>query len=214
MKTDDLIAALSSDVEPVRPRAVVSRLALGLGFGAVVSAAVMVLWLGVRADLMQAMMTGPFWMKFAYALSVAVLGFGLIDRLARPDGEGGVFGPLILAPLAVMIAIAAYQLTGLNHAERMRLMMGASWQVCARNIVILSIPIFAGLFWSLRALAPTRLTATGAVAGMLAGAAGTFIYEFHCNESAAPFIAIWYTLGIAAVGLLGAIFGRILLRWQ
>lgn len=214
MKTDDLIAALSSDLEPARPRAVGSRLALGLGLGAVVSAAVMVLWLGVRADLMHAMMTGPFWMKFAYALSVAALGFGLTDRLARPDGEGGMFGPLILVPLGVMIVLSAYQLTGLNHAERMRLMMGASWQVCARNIVILSIPIFAGLFWSLRALAPTRLTVAGAVAGMLAGAAGTFIYEFHCNESAAPFVAIWYTLGIASVGLLGAVCGRVLLRWQ
>lgn len=214
MKTDDLIAALSSDLEPARPRAVGSRLALGLGLGAAVSAAAMVLWLGVRADLMHAMMTGPFWMKFAYALSVAALGFGLIDRLARPDGEGGMFGPLILVPLGVMIVLSAYQLTGLNHAERMHLMMGASWQVCARNIVILSIPVFAGLFWSLRALAPTRLTAAGAVAGMLAGAAGTFIYEFHCNESAAPFVAIWYTLGIASVGLLGAVCGRILLRWQ
>ena len=214
MKTDDLIAALSADLEPAQPRAVGGRLALGLGIGAVVSAAIMVLWLGVRADLMHAMMTGPFWMKFAYALSVAVLGFGLIDRLARPDGEGGVFGPLILAPLGVMIVLAAYQLVGAPDDQRMAMMMGGSSQVCAFNIVVLSIPVFAGLFWSLRALAPTRLTLAGAVAGTLAGAAGTVIYGFHCNESAAPFVAIWYTLGIAAVGLLGAIFGRVLLRWQ
>ncbi len=45
-----------------RRRAVGSRLALGLGVGAVLSVVVMVLWLGVRADLMPAMMTGPFWM--------------------------------------------------------------------------------------------------------------------------------------------------------
>ena len=213
MKTDDLIAALSTGVEPVPSRAVGSRLALGLGLGAVISAAIMVLWLGVRADLMPAMMTGPFWMKFAYALVVAVFGFGLIDRLARPDGEGGVFGPLILAPLGVMIALAAYQLVGEPRDVRMHLMMGVSYQVCARNIVILSLPIFAGLFWGLRALAPTRLTLAGAAAGLLAGAAGTLIYAFHCTESAAPFVAIWYTLGIAATGLIGALLGRLLLRW-
>ena len=214
MKTDDLIAALSADIEPARPRAVGRRLALGLGVGAVVSAALMVLWLGVRADLMQAMMTPPFWMKFGYSLSVAALGFGLIDRLARPGGEGGIFGPLIFAPLGFMIAMALYRLFQAPDAQRMAMVMGHSSQVCARNIVVLSIPIFAGLFWSLKQLAPTRLTLAGAVAGTLAGAAGTFIYAFHCNESAAPFVAVWYTLGIAAVGVLGAVFGRVLLRWQ
>ena len=214
MKTDDLISALSAGLEPAPPRAVGSRLALGLGIGAVVSAAVMVLWLGVRADLMSAMMTGPFWMKFAYALSIAALGFGLIDRLARPGGMGGIFGALIFAPLGVMIAMALYRLFEAPEDQHMTMVMGHSSQVCARNIVVLSIPIFAGLFWSLKQLAPTRLTLAGAVAGTLAGAVGTFIYAFHCNESAAPFVAVWYTLGIAAMGLLGTLFGRLLLRWQ
>ena len=214
MKTDDLISALSAGLEPAPPRAVGSRLALGLGIGAVVSAAVMVLWLGVRADLMSAMMTGPFWMKFAYALSIAALGFGLIDRLARPGGMGGIFGALIFAPLGVMIAMALYRLFEAPEDQHMAMVMGHSSQVCARNIVVLSIPIFAGLFWSLKQLAPTRLTLAGVVAGTLAGAVGTFIYAFHCNESAAPFVAVWYTLGIAAMGLLGTLFGRLLLRWQ
>ncbi|MEI9993037.1 MAG: DUF1109 domain-containing protein [Rhizomicrobium sp.] len=213
MRTDDLIAALSADVDPMPRRAVGRHLALGLGTGVAISAALLVLWLGVRTDLMHALASGPFWMKFVYAASVAVLGFGLIDRLARPDGEGGVFGPLILAPLGVMIALALYQLAGASAAERMALMMGHSSQVCARNIVVLSAPIFLGLFWSLRALAPTRLTLAGTVAGIVAGAAGTAIYAFHCNESAAPFVVIWYTLGIAAVGLIGALLGRLMLRW-
>ncbi len=213
MKTDDLIAALASDASPTSRHAVGRTLGLGLAVGVVVSVAMMVLWLGVRADLMHAMMTGPFWMKFAYALSVAVLGFGLIDRLARPDGEGGVFGPLILAPLAIMVALAGYQLVGAPEELRMKLMLGGSYQVCARNIVILSAPIFFGLFWALRALAPTRLILAGAVAGVLAGAAGTLIYAFHCTESAAPFVAIWYTLGIVAVGAFGALLGRSVLRW-
>jgi hypothetical protein len=54
---------------------------------------------------------------------------------------------------------------------------------------------------------------TGAIAGLLAGATGAFIYAFHCDESAAPFVALWYTIGISLVGLLGAALGRILLRW-
>jgi len=213
VRTDDLIEALAGDSAPLPSRALSRTLGLGLALGAVVSVAIMVLWLGVRPDLMDAMRTGPFWMKFAYALSVAALGFGLIERLARPDGEGGVFGPMLLAPLGVMTALAIYQLWGAPEELRMTMMLGHTYQICERNIVIVSAPIFLGLFWAMRSLAPTRLTFAGAVAGLLAGATGTFIYAFHCDESAAPFVAIWYTLGIAAVGVLGALLGRSLLRW-
>jgi hypothetical protein len=213
MKTDDLIAALAADVEPVRPRAVGLRLVLGLLAGVALSAAVMLLWLGPRPDLMPAMHTMPFWMKFFYASTIAAFGFALIDRLSRPGGVAGTLALLLLAPVAFMAAMALYKLTQAPPDARMPMMMGGSARVCARNIVVLSLPIFAGLFWSLRHLAPTRLVLAGAVAGVLAGAAGTFVYEFHCTESTAAFVAIWYTLGIALMGALGAALGRALLRW-
>jgi hypothetical protein len=79
--------------------------------------------------------------------------------------------------------------------------------------VLLSLPIFAGVFWAMRRLAPTRLTAAGAGAGILAGASSAMLYCFHCPESAAPFILIWYTLGIALAACLGAAAGRWVLRW-
>jgi hypothetical protein len=213
MNTDDLIAALAGDVTPAPRHAVARRLALGLALGAVAAVAIMVSLFGVRADLMPAMMTGPFWLKLVYVLSLAALGFGLIDRLARPDGEGGVLATMIVAPLAVMIILAAYQLADAPAALRMQLMMGGSYKVCALNIVIVSVPIFLGVFWALRSLAPTRLTLSGAVAGMLAGATGAFIYAFHCTEVSAPFMTVWYTLGIVVVGAVGAVLGRTLLRW-
>lgn len=213
MKTDDLIAALAKDVAPAPRHAVARRLALGLGLGAAASIPIMVATLGVRADLMPAMMTGPFWLKLAYTLSLALLAFGLIDRMARPDGEGGTWGRMILIPLAVMTALAIYQLAGAPADLRMSMLAGGSYQVCARNIVIVAAPIFVGVFLALRALAPTRLTLAGAAAGLLAGALGASIYAFHCTETAAPFMAIWYTLGIMCVGAVGALLGRLLLRW-
>ncbi|HWD25929.1 MAG TPA: DUF1109 domain-containing protein [Rhizomicrobium sp.] len=213
MKTDDLIAALSADVAPVRPRAVALRLAFGLAAGIAVSAIIMMLWLGPRPDLMPATHTMPFWMKFFYALTIAAFGFALVDRLARPGGVAGTLALLLLAPVAFMAAMALYRLMEAPPDARMPMMMGQSARVCARNIVILSLPVFVGLFWGLRRLAPTRLMLAGAVAGVLAGAAGTFIYEFHCTESTAAFVAIWYTLGIALMGALGAALGRALLRW-
>ena len=72
--------------------------------------------------------------------------------------------------------------------------------------------MLVGAFWVLRGLAPTRLTVAGAAAGLAAGAIASLVYSFHCDESAMPFIAVWYTLGILIPGLIGAIAGRFVLR--
>ena len=78
---------------------------------------------------------------------------------------------------------------------------------------MLSLPLLIGAFWVLRGLAPTRLTLAGTAAGLAAGALGSLVYSFHCTESAMPFVAIWYTLGVLVPGLIGAIAGRFVLRW-
>lgn len=85
--------------------------------------------------------------------------------------------------------------------------------VCPWRIALLSLPVFVGTLWSLRALAPTRLVLSGAVAGFASGALGAWIYAFHCDESAAPFVLIFYTLGISAVGAAGAALATRILRW-
>jgi hypothetical protein len=120
---------------------------------------------------------------------------------------------LLLLPLGVLVLMAIDRLMEAAPGERMHLVMGNTWRACSRTIFILSLPVLAGAFVSLRQLAPTRLVSAGAIAGILAGALGTFVYAFHCFESAAPFIAIWYTLGMAAAGMLGGLLGRWALRW-
>jgi hypothetical protein len=80
-------------------------------------------------------------------------------------------------------------------------------------VILTALPTLAATFWALRQLAPTRLTLAGGIAGLFAGAAGAFVYSFHCTEGAAPFIAIWYSLGIALTAVLGAALGKSLLRW-
>jgi hypothetical protein len=91
--------------------------------------------------------------------------------------------------------------------------MGWSSDVCATNILLVAAPTLLAVFWALRQLAPTRLGLAGAGAGLFAGAVGATIYAFHCTEATAPFIAVWYTLGIALTAIIGSILGRFLLRW-
>ena len=66
---------------------------------------------------------------------------------------------------------------------------------------------------ALRELAPTRLRLAGAAAGALAGGAGAAVYALHCPEFGAPFLAVWYVLGMALPVAVGAWLGPRVLRW-
>jgi hypothetical protein len=81
------------------------------------------------------------------------------------------------------------------------------------RIFALAAPVYLALVWSLRRLAPTRLARTGAAAGLLAGGLAAAVYGLYCQESTAPFVATWYTLGVGACAAVGAGLGRWLLRW-
>lgn len=213
MQTAELIAQLSAQARSVPPRAAHMKLLSAVVIGVVVSLVVMWTWLGIRPDLAQAAGTWPFWWKFFYTAWIAVAGIWLTERLGRPGTASG--SPLfwIAFALVVAAAIAAVQLMMSPSADRMELMRGASWTVCPWRIVTLSLPILIAALIGARHLAPVRPAFCGVAAGLLAGASGAWIYAFHCNESAGPFIAIWYTLGIAATGVLGGVSGKWLLRW-
>ena len=65
----------------------------------------------------------------------------------------------------------------------------------------------------MRTLAPTRLALAGGVAGLLAGTIGASTYSIHCPELQAPFIGIWYLVGMLIPAFFGFIAGPRLLRW-
>jgi len=213
MKTDALIESLSERAAPVSRAAMTRALLLGLGGGVLASFVLMEVWLGIRPDLMPAMHTGMYWMKFFYTLLFAAAGFWTLERLSRPGAASRTQMILEALPFALLAAFASMKLMMAPMEARMPMLMGSSHQVCPWRIIILALPIFAGVFWGLRKAAPTRPVVSGAAAGLLAGAAGAFIYAMHCDENAAAFVALWYTFGIAMMGMLGALLGRFLLKW-
>jgi hypothetical protein len=211
--TDDLIARLSADVTPVRPGFVLRRLGLGVGMGVAVSAGLMLVWLGVRPDLGAAAAAMPYWMKFGYTSALALCGFWLAERAGRPGMRLGGLLALAVVPVLIMGLMGSVRMGAAPPALRPHLFWGASSHFCVWRISVLSAPILVGGIWAMRGLAPTRPTLAGAVSGLLAGGAGAWVYAFHCDESAAPFVAFWYTLGIVIVACVGALSGRWILRW-
>ena len=100
-----------------------------------------------------------------------------------------------------------------NPADRAQLVLGHSWLQCLASIAALSVPAFVLAMNAARSLAPTRLAVTGAIAGLAAGAAAALGYALYCDEMQAPFLAVWYVLGMLAPAAIGALAGPRLLRW-
>jgi hypothetical protein len=212
MQTDDLIAQLSDRLEPVKTGAM-TRLLLGaVAAGVAGSILVMLIAIGLRHDLSSAMVSFGMWTKLVYTFVIAAFGFWLVERAGRP-GAGMTRPALMLAlPLLAIALLAVLQMSA-PGADMPGLVIGHSSRVCAPLVTLTALPTLAATFWALRRLAPTRLTLAGAGAGLFAGASGAFVYSFHCTEGAAPFIAIWYSLGIVVTTAIGALLGPRLLRW-
>jgi hypothetical protein len=213
VNSDDLIAALAQDLRPVPNHALGRRLGLGMVAGSFVTALAVAGWLGLRPDLMLAMHGATFWLKWAYTISLAVCATATAARLARPAGRVGGWLWLMALPVVGLAVIAGCEMLATPSAQWLAMWLGKSWTICSRNVFVLALPIFAGLLWSFRRLAPTKLAAAGTSAGMAAGAWGATLYCLHCPETSALFVLTWYTLGMAGAALVGGLVGPRLLRW-
>jgi len=213
MNTEDLIARLAAQVPPVRRSAVSRRLTAGVLCGAVVSLAYVVLAMGVRPDIGRAMHGFSFWMKWAYTISLSVAAFATTAELARPDGGRLRWAWVVAVPVLLLAGVGTVELLRTPRGEWLAMWLGDSWMYCPWRVLALAMPIFAGLLWSFRRLAPTRLRAAGAAAGLAAGAFAATVYCLHCPEVSALFVLTWYSLGILLAAGLGALLGPRLLRW-
>ncbi|NUT61430.1 DUF1109 domain-containing protein [Herbaspirillum sp. C9C3] len=213
MKTDDLISMMAGDVAPVDRRLPARQMALALLLGGLGSLLLMLPIYGLRPDLTVMLGVPLFWIKLAFPTTLTVGTLLVLRRLVRPGLRVGArWAGIALPGLALWLGGVTVLLSA-PVAQRLPLLMGISWRSCPFNIALLSVPLFIGIFWAVRGMAPTRLRLTGAVAGLLAGASATMVYCLHCPEMGVPFWGVWYLLGILIPAAVGLLLGPRLLRW-
>lgn len=211
MKTERLIDLLASGAGPA-PRAVaVRRLAPAAAVGALASAAAALLAIGPVPWYLFA--TPAPWMKLAYAGALAAGAGWLAARLGRPAARSAGPTGALLAVAAIMALGGIWSLMGTPAGERLPALLGHSWSRCPFNVLALSLPALAAGLWALKGLAPTRPRTAGLAAGLFAGSLGACGYALSCTEFSPAFVAVWYSLGIALAGALGALLGPRVLRW-
>lgn len=211
MKTDDLIDALAAGLQPARPAQLNPLL---LACAAAASVAAVTLLLGVRPALVEILSSPTTWMKGLYTAGLTGAALWLSFRAGRPGAD-------TRAPLAALGAIVglallwgAVELVTTAGDERLADWLGRTWTICGRNILLVSAAAVVPTFLSARRLAPTRPAFSGFALGVATGGIAATAYGvLHCPESTVAFVATWYTLGVAAAGLIGAAAGRFALRW-
>jgi hypothetical protein len=214
MMHDELfLARLADRYEPVRPHPVARRLAPGIALGFLVTLCAVLCLLGVRPDLARAVRTPFFWGKLLFTFSLGVCGLILSTQLLRPDSSRLRGWWISAIPLSILTSFSFSELIRLPAGERFIMVSKPIW-LCLPLIVSLSIPIYVGLLWSYRVMAPTRLAAAGAAAGLTASGFAATAYCLFCQGSTATYLMSRYVVAIAATVLLGGFVGRCLFRWR
>jgi hypothetical protein len=213
MKTDDLVAALSTHIEPVNRKAVGRTVYIALAAGTAVALAFMLVGLGVRPDLLTARALIFLLLKLAFTVGIVGVASVYLTRLARPGGERktSTISPMI--PFAAIVLLAAISLGLAPSSHWNKMVMGDEWLECLLSIPIIAIVPFAMIVAAVRRAAPTNLARTGAVAGLVAGGVSAMAYSLHCADDSLPFVAVWYGGTIVLCTLAGAALGPRLLRW-
>jgi hypothetical protein len=211
MKTSELIDALASGAGAV-PRAFVARrlVPVAMAGWAVAAAAALVLMGPAPAEMLSG---AALWTKLAYAGLMAAAAGLLTARLARPVPRITGPGWVVAVIVAVMLLAGLLSLVATPAVERVQHVLGHSWLVCPWGVLALSLPGLAGALQALRTLAPTRPRMAGLAAGLLAGSLGALGYALACPEVSITFVAIWYSVGIALAGAVGAWLGPRVLHW-
>ncbi|MDA8095223.1 MAG: DUF1109 domain-containing protein [Betaproteobacteria bacterium] len=213
MKTDDFVELLARDTGPVQADMGTRRFALAIGVGALCAALLMVGVLGLNPALAAYTRLPNFWAKVVFVTTLAGISLLVARRLARPGVGLGRLPIALAVPVLAMWAGGILVLVTSTPAERVEAFFGQTWKVCPFLIAMLSAPVFVGVVWAMKGLAPTRLRLAGGAAGFLSGAVGAVVYCLHCPELGLPFVGCWYLLGILIPTGIGALLGERLLRW-
>jgi hypothetical protein len=213
MKTDELVALLSANLEPVDRGWAVRTLGVALGAGSILALGITIVGLGVRPDLMTARALIFVVIKLFFAVGIVSLALVYLTRLTRPGAQRKTSSFLIAMPFLVIVGLAAISLGLAPSSHWDRMIAGDQWLECLVSVPIIAIVPFAISVWAVRRAAPTNLARTGAFTGLIAGGVSAMAYAVHCTDDSLPFVAVWYSGTIVLCTLAGAALGPRLLRW-
>lgn len=199
MSSDSLILDLSSNLAPVRPRRMLREAALVAALCAVELA--LFLGLGMMRPDMSHMGHSPYlvWrvgslaVLAAAACTIAIRSF---SPTARPRRGVMLACAVAVVPIMGGMFVAPAGVSGQTLLERLD---PAHGMICAGSIFVLSLPVVVMLGVLMRRAAPTQPKLSAIATGIAAGTVGALVFAFCCPFNDPLYVAVWYSIGCAAV---------------
>ncbi len=155
MKTDDLIAMLGRNAEPVPSGRVQRGVVAAMAVGTAEALLAMLLVLGVRTDLDHAAALRVVLLKLLFTVATVSVAAVYLIKAARPGGERRAHVMLALLPLAAVIALAAISLGSAPAEHWNRMIVGDQWLECLLSVPLIAILPFVAIVWTVRRMGPT-----------------------------------------------------------
>ena len=218
MKTDDLISMLAQeDTVTKSPPSLMPMLFLAgsiLLFGLLLATSLFQESVGIRTDYHEAIGSIFVMIKQIAPLLLLVFLLPFMKKTIYPETKITHKSLLLTLPFIVLMgSVFTISLSQQPMANWAHAMQGETLFKCLTFIPLLSLIVIIAEFIWLRQGAPSHPVMAGFYAGLVAGGMACYIYAFHCIEDDPAFYALWYSAGIFIASMIGAIGGKLFLRW-
>jgi hypothetical protein len=210
--SDNLIADLVGQLEPVRPLGFARGLAYALAAAALSVVAIVGLF-GLRPDLAVGRFDPMHIVSSGLFLMLGIAASATVVMMSRPrvgiahDGWTWVAATTALLPVAgVAVAISrsadVFSAQSVGHGIECFATGGAG-----------AVLVFAALTAWLRKGAPTSPDLAGLLTGIAAGSFGIFAFGLHCADNDIVHIGLWHSAVVLVMAGLGRALVPALVRW-
>ena len=211
MKTDGLIHLLAQDSQPVRPLSRALKLALVVALA--MPFAILILTVGLRPNIAEAIYWPRVEAKIGITFLAAVVSCLLVFRIGRPGVSVRFTARGLGLPVALLAVAIVVELFVLPSGEWPSRLIGKHAAFCVTFIPVLAAIPLLSFLWALKEGAPDNPAFAGAAAGLAAGSIAASFYAWHCPDDSPLFLATWYGLAILGMVVIGALAGRRILVW-
>ena len=210
---EDLIAALSEDMTPVKrvkPSEGVLLVAFATIVAAVASIAIFEWWDGLLTGEASGyfLITHGLLLVLGAASTVAMVSGALPRVGSRADAP--LWGAIMLGILPVGAIVSLLSGYG-NHAHE-GLNDPVAFHCTVSSLAAAALVLIASVMW-LRRGAPVSIERSGWLAGLAAGSLGTLAYGITCPLDTYSHVGLWHIAPVAIAAVVGRLVVPPLIRW-
>lgn len=207
-----LMDRLAVNVQPVRPlddRPTMLALAALL----LVTATLMLAWLGLRADLMAGQPNPMFLLRCGTLAVLGLVSAGAVLAQAHP-GVGRVSqGWKVAAAMALLFPLSGAVMAVDQPEHAMAMASAASGWECLRMSLAAAALCTVPMVLHLRRGAPVAPQRAGLLVGLAAGSLGALAYNLHCPYNSMVYTGLWYGIAVGSAAVAGRLVVPRLIRW-